>query len=89
MDEPETLRQLATALEDVVMHLNLLALLPFTVHVDHRLERQEFERRASRERAARLLSRIPMPRPPSEAPGRVPAGSPATPNTRWGTRSTR
>jgi hypothetical protein len=62
--EPDALRRLAEALDDVGMHLTLLALLPWTVHVDHRAERAEFERRASRERAARLLSRIPTQRIP-------------------------
>ena len=49
------------------MHLRLLHLLPYTVHCDHALERVEFERRASRERAARLLAGIPVQRLPPRA----------------------
>lgn len=64
MAEADTLRQLAGALDDIGMHLILLALLPWTVHVDHAAERAEFERRASRDRAARLLLRVPAQRLP-------------------------
>lgn len=61
MPEADVLRQLATALDDIAMHMTLLALLPWTVHVDHQAARVEFERRASRERAARLAG-IPVQR---------------------------
>lgn len=71
MTDSEALRQLATALEDITMHMTLLALLPYTVHVDHRAERAEFERRASRERASRLLLRIPTQRLPIDVRARV------------------
>lgn len=71
MTDSEALRQLATALEDITMHMTLLALLPWAVHVDHRAERAEFERRASRERAARLLTRIPTQRLPVDVRTRV------------------
>jgi hypothetical protein len=63
------------------------ALLPYAVHHDHRAEREAFERQHSRQRAERLLA-IPLQRAPSE-PRRAPSGSPARPNTAWGTRSTR
>lgn len=61
MTDPDVLRRLATALDDIAMHMTLLALLPWTVHVDHQAARAEYERRASRERAARLAS-IPAQR---------------------------
>lgn len=80
--------RLKDALDDIEMHFRLLALLPWTVHVDHAAERAELERRSSQERAARLLSRIPTQRAPSD-PRRAPSGSPARPNTAWGTRSAR
>lgn len=64
MAEADCYRELATALDDVAMHMILLALLPWTVHVDHQAERAERERRASRERAARLLAQIPTQRLP-------------------------
>ena len=63
------------------------ALLPYAVHHDHRAEREAYERQLSRQRAAQLLS-IPLQRAPSE-PRRAPGGSPARPNTAWGTRSAR
>jgi hypothetical protein len=90
MDEPESLHRLAAALNDVAMHMNLLALLPWTVHVDHAAGHAERERAAAQERAARLLTRIPVQRSREiTLPRRTPAGTPATPNTRWGTRSGR
>ena len=63
MADPDTEQRLAAALDDIAMHMNLLALLPWTVHVDHRAERAEYERRASRARAVRLAS-IPSQRRP-------------------------
>lgn len=36
------------------------ALLPYAVHHDHRSERAERERRLSRERAHRLMVRVPV-----------------------------
>ena len=63
MADPGTPDELAAALDDIAMHMNLLALLPWTVHVDHRAERAERERRASRERAVRLAG-IPSQRRP-------------------------
>ncbi len=62
MSDSDLLRRLAEALEDIEVHYRLLALLPWTVHVDHAAERAEYERRASRERAERLLARIPTQR---------------------------
>lgn len=56
MTESELYRELATAHEDVAMWRNLVALMPWTVHVDHAAER-------SRMRAIQLLGRIPTPRP--------------------------
>jgi hypothetical protein len=50
-------RQLANAFDDVTMWRNLVALLPWTVHVDH-------EARRAHERAMRLLGRIPTQRLP-------------------------
>lgn len=61
------LRQGRPSVDDLTMHLRLLHLLPYTVHCDHALERVEFERRASRERAARLLAGIPVQRLPPRA----------------------
>lgn len=62
MHEPDLLRRLAEAFDDIEMHFRLLALMPWTVHVDHRAERVEYERRRSRERAEALLARIPTQR---------------------------
>jgi hypothetical protein len=72
----DAFRQLADALDEIELWRNLAPLLTFAVHYDHRGER--------------IRSRIPLQRPPSEPLRReVPAGTPATPNTRWGTRSSR
>lgn len=69
-------RQLADALDEIELWRNLAPLLAFAVHHDIRAER--------------IRSRIPLQRPTSEPLRRaVPTGTPATPNTRWGTRSTR
>jgi len=76
------------SVDDLTMHVRLLYLLPYTVHVDHRAERAAWERRQSQERATRLLARIPAQRAPSE-PRRAPTGSTTRPNTTWGTRSAR
>jgi hypothetical protein len=46
------------------------ALLPYAVHHDHRSERAEEEQRRSRERAHRLLQRIPLQRARSISPPR-------------------
>lgn len=81
------LRRGRPSVDDLTMHLRLLYLLPYTTHVDHAAERAAYERRTSRERAARLAS-IPAQRAPSE-PRRAPGGSPTRPNTAWGTRSAR
>lgn len=76
MSRGDVHRELADALDDLDLYRTLLALLPWTVHYDHRTER--------------VLARIPAQRPPSEPLRRdVPRGAPATPNTRWGTRSSR
>lgn len=61
------LRKGRPSIDDLAMHLLLLYLMPYTVHCDHGLERAEFERRASRERAARLLAGIPTQRLPHRA----------------------
>ena len=82
------LRQGRPSVDDLTMHLRLLYLLPYTVHVDHQVERAAHERRAAQERASRLLARIPSQRP-SNDPRRTPTGAPARPNTTWGTRSAR
>ena len=72
----EAYRQLADALDEIELWRNLAPLLVFAVHCDHRTER--------------ALTRIPAQRAPSEPARRaVPTGTPATPNTRWGTRSSR
>lgn len=81
MSEADAYRQLAAACDEIVMWRNFVALLPYTVHVDH-----EYERAMGR--AARLLARIPTQRAPSDS-RRAPSGSPARPNTVWGTRSAR
>ena len=76
---------LAQAHRDMVMYRTLLALLPYTVHVDHEYER-------AMERAA-LLARIPTQRQrpldlrPVARPGVAPRGVPARPHTQWGKRS--
>lgn len=76
---------LARAHRDIELHRNLLALLPWTVHVDHALERA-IER-------ATLLSRIPTQRQrpldlrPAAHSGAAPRGVPARPHTQWGKRS--
>ena len=76
---------LAQAHRDIELHRNLLALLPWTVHVDHQLERA-IER-------ATLLARIPAQRQrpldlrPATRPGVAPRGVPARPHTQWGKRS--
>lgn len=57
MSEADAYRQLAAAYDDIAMYRNLLALLPYTVPVNH-----EFER--ATERAALLLARIPTQRKP-------------------------
>jgi hypothetical protein len=76
MPPGDAYRQLADALDEIELWRNLAPLLLFAVHCDHRAER--------------IQSRIPVPRPPSEPLRRaVPTGTPATPNTRWGTRSSR
>lgn len=70
-------RQLADALDDVQALLNLIALLPYAVRVDHVAER--------------VAGRVPTQRRPVDLwPARsAPAGAPARPNTTWGTRSNR
>lgn len=57
MIESELYTELAKAHRDLELWRNLVALLPWTVHVDHAAVR-------SRERALRLMSRIPLPRMP-------------------------
>lgn len=57
MDEADLYRQLAKAHDDITLWRNLVALLPYTVHVDHEVER-------ARERITRLLGRIPTQRIP-------------------------
>jgi hypothetical protein len=54
MDEAD--RLLARAFDDITMFRRLLALMPYTVHVDHD-QCRAVER--SRERAVKLLSRAP------------------------------
>lgn len=61
MDELDYLNRLAELRRDVLMWRNLMALLPYAVHVDHEVERAERARRDSRERAARL-AQIPVQR---------------------------
>jgi hypothetical protein len=76
MPPGDAYRQLADALDEIEFWRNLAPLLPFAVHHDHRAER--------------IKSRIPRQRAPSEPLRRaVPTGTPATPNTQWGTRSKR
>lgn len=55
MSEADCYRALARAHDDLAMHRTLLALLPWTVHVDH-----EYERSVAR--ATRLLNRLPAKR---------------------------
>lgn len=57
MVEADLYRQLASAHDDITLWRNLVAIMPWTVHVDHEAER-------SRERAVRLLGRIPLQRTP-------------------------
>lgn len=57
MTEADLYRELARAHRDLVMWRNLMALLPYTVHVDH-------EARRAHERAVALISRIPIQRMP-------------------------
>lgn len=59
------LRRGRPSVDDLTMHLRLLYLLPYTVHVDHAATRADNERRQARERAARLLARVPAQRPPT------------------------
>jgi len=68
-DTAQAYRRLAEALDDITLHRNLLALLPWTVHVDHAFER-------SQERALRLLSRLPTQRAPLDLRPHVRAGTP-------------
>jgi hypothetical protein len=79
--ESDVLRRLAQAFDDITMWRNFVAIMPWTVHVDHEAER-------SRERAAKLLGRIPTQRLSLDT-RLVPVGPPARPNTVWGTRSAR
>ena len=66
-------RQLAEAMDDVHALINFIALLPYAVRID---------------RAAVALSRIPQQRRPVDLwPRPAPPGTPAKPNTKWGTRS--
>jgi hypothetical protein len=55
--EADLYRELAGAHDDIAMWRNLVAIMPWTVHVDHEAVR-------SQERAARLLARIPTQRMP-------------------------
>jgi hypothetical protein len=57
MNEAECYRELAGAFDDITMWRNLVALMPYTVHVDHEYQR-------AMERASRLLAQIPPPRHP-------------------------
>jgi hypothetical protein len=51
--------------DDVRMWRTLVALLPYTIHVDHEAEWTELVRRDARQRAI-ALARIPPPRPPAD-----------------------
>jgi hypothetical protein len=62
VDELDYLNRLAELRRDVLMWRNLMALVPYAVHVDHEAQRAERARQESRERAARLLARIPTQR---------------------------
>lgn len=57
MSEADLCRELARAYDDVAMWRNLVALMPWTVHVDHEAVR-------AHERAVRLLARVPTQRMP-------------------------
>lgn len=79
MSEADAYRRLAEVCDDVTMWRNFVALMPWTVHVNHEHER-------ARERAERILSRIPTQREPSEPLRRAPVGVAVRPRA-WGTRS--
>lgn len=57
MVEADLYRELASAYDDITLWRNLVALMPWTVHVDHEAVR-------AHERAVRLLARMPVQRMP-------------------------
>jgi hypothetical protein len=71
----EAYRKLAEAIDDIAMYRNLLALLPYTVHVDREAEWMELARRDAQQRAA-ALAQIPRQRGPIDLRPRVRAGAP-------------